>query len=247
MIGKVGAYERQQACNSRFRAMADSENPWDRANSEAFRLATQAWHDIASEIGTSFDPQSHVDRLSSRWRQYCETGIAYDSIDAMAKERLAEFVADDRRRRGVKLIGLDLKLMTCEKEASIHRKGEDLIVIARISGSLHFRVFNGNSRMVVDASEATLGGKASEIKFLKVQLENLWPPHALTGPEKSSVVCCLPAIIGQAQIPEPARKPKKPVEWAKDDPRHHIDPKVMDAIIEDFRTAFDMAPLEYAT
>ena len=42
--------------------------------------------------------------------------------------------------------------------------------------SLHFRVFDAEGGMVVDAEEGILAAKRTQIEELRAQLENMWLP-----------------------------------------------------------------------
>jgi hypothetical protein len=102
MINKVAAYERAEVCNSRYKAMVRSDSPADRANAEAYRLATQEWQSIAKTVGPNnagFDAQFHLNTIRSRWDKYVNTGVAHDSLESLASEYLRRFIEDDRKMR----------------------------------------------------------------------------------------------------------------------------------------------------
>ena len=99
-VDKPGCYDRAVAANTRYRGMLGSDQPYDRINSEAHRLACQEWQEVARVIGTpEFDPQLHVDRIASRWRHYAETGRTHDDLEVLAAHELTSFIAGDRVAR----------------------------------------------------------------------------------------------------------------------------------------------------
>ena len=92
MVTKTQVYEHMQVARSLFHALRDSDSPTDRANAEAYRLATQEWQEVALALdtakagGTPFDATIHLARLDIRWRHYLQTGQSHDSIDQLLRE-----------------------------------------------------------------------------------------------------------------------------------------------------------------
>ena len=83
------------------------------------------------------------------------------------------------------LKGCDLRLMSSVNNVSgIPTAGKNLIIVAAVNNVLHFRIFDGDGKMVVDTDEKRLTEQARQIEDLKKQLESLWPPHELTRFEK---------------------------------------------------------------
>ena len=73
---------------------------------------------------------------------------------------------------------------------------KDLIIVAAVDNVLHFRMFDGDGKVVVDTDEKRLtGGQAQEIEDLRKQLVGLWPPHELTGSEKDRVITAVTSIV----------------------------------------------------
>jgi phage tail-like protein len=104
--------------------------------------------------------------------------------------------------------GLDLHLMSSVKDArDIPRVGEDQIIVAAVNQVLHFRIFDGDGRMVVDTDEDRLREEARPIEDLRKQLVNLWPPHEPTGSEKGQVIDAVTSIVGHA-LPGQDGKPR---------------------------------------
>ena len=63
-----------------------------------------------------------------------------------------------------------------------------LIIVAALGSVLHFRVFDGDGKMVVDTDEKRLTEQARQIEDLRKRLVSLWPPHKLTRSEKGLVI-----------------------------------------------------------
>ena len=68
--------------------------------------------------------------------------------------------------------------------SAIPTEGKDLIIVAEVNNVLHFRIFDGNGKRVVDTDEQRLTEQARQIKDLRKQLASLWPPHELTRSDK---------------------------------------------------------------
>jgi len=93
--------------------------------------------------------------------------------------------------------GCDLRLMSSVKDVSeIPTGGEDLIIVAAVDHVLHFRMFDGDGKVVVDTDEKRLTGQAPQIEDLRKQLVGLWPPHELTGSQKGRVITAVTSIVG---------------------------------------------------
>jgi tetratricopeptide (TPR) repeat protein len=92
--------------------------------------------------------------------------------------------------------GRDLRLMSSVKNVSgIPAAGKDLIIVAAVDKMLHFRVFDGDGKSVVDTDEKRLTEQARQIADLKKQLVVLWPPHELTGSERALVISAVTSIV----------------------------------------------------
>ena len=82
----------------------------------------------------------------------------------------------------------DLQLMSSVGDAGdIPTVGKNLVIVADVRGVLHFRIFEGGGRKVVDTDESRLTAQAGPIADLKQRLENLWPPSAQGRRTKPSV------------------------------------------------------------
>jgi hypothetical protein len=118
---------------------------------------------------------------------------------------------------GARQGGLDLRLLSpYDAPRCLPAAGRDLIVVAgeRVrppatldpgvvrpvraeEQSLHFRIFDGDGRMVVDMPESRLSGRPRGLSCgLRIDLERLWPPHALSQSERRRVITAVHSIIG---------------------------------------------------
>ncbi len=94
----------------------------------------------------------------------------------------------------------NLRLMSPTNDpGSIPTKGKSLVVVVALNGILHFRIFDGAAKKVVDTDETKLTAKASQIKDLRNQLETLSPPHELTSSEKRGVIAAVTSIVGRTR------------------------------------------------
>ena len=93
--------------------------------------------------------------------------------------------------------GFDLRLMSSLNDVSgIPTEGKDLIIVAAVNNVLHFRIFDGDGKVVVDTDEQRLTEQAQQIGDLRKKLESLWPPHELTGSERDQVTKSVTSIVG---------------------------------------------------
>jgi protein-glutamine gamma-glutamyltransferase len=98
------------------------------------------------------------------------------------------FLASDER---------DLRLMSSVDGVSgIPTEGKNLIIVTAVDQVLHFRLFDGDGRRVVDTDEKRLTEQVRQIEDLRNRLEKLWPPHDLTGSEKGQVITTVTSIVG---------------------------------------------------
>ena len=80
--------------------------------------------------------------------------------------------------------GCDLRLMSSVNGVNgIPAKGKNLIIVAAVDHVLHFRIFDGDGKKVVDTDEKRLTEQVRQIEDLRKRLEKLWPPHDLTESE----------------------------------------------------------------
>jgi len=99
------------------------------------------------------------------------------------------------------LNGFDLRLMSSLNDVSgIPTEGKNLIIVAAVNHVLHFRIFDGDGRVVVDTDEKRLTEKARQIEDLRKQLESLWPPHELAKSDKGRVITAVTSIVGHINL-----------------------------------------------
>ena len=74
-------------------------------------------------------------------------------------------------------------------------EGKNLVVVAAVNHVLHFRIFGGDGKVVVDTDEKRLTEQARRIEDLRKQLESLWPPHELTRSDEGRVITAITSIV----------------------------------------------------
>jgi hypothetical protein len=93
--------------------------------------------------------------------------------------------------------GCDLRLMTPVKDVrSIPTAGDSLFIVAVVDHVLHFRVFDGHGKIIVDTDEKKLTEQVRRIEELRKQLESLWPPQKPTRSERVRVIDSVASIVG---------------------------------------------------
>ena len=91
----------------------------------------------------------------------------------------------------------DLRLMSSLNDVSdIPTEGRNLIIVAAVNNVFHFRIFDGDGKVVVDTDEKSLTEQVRQIEDLREQLESLWPSHELTRSDKDRVITAVTSIIG---------------------------------------------------
>ena len=87
--------------------------------------------------------------------------------------------------------------MSAVKDVSgIPTTGEDLIIVADVDNSLHFRMFDGDGKVVVDTDEKGLTKRSRQIADLRKRLVGLWWVHELAGSERERVITAVTSIVG---------------------------------------------------
>ena len=100
----------------------------------------------------------------------------------------------------------DLRLTTSVSTVSgIPTPGKHLVIVDLVDHVLHFRIFDGGGKVVVDTDEKKLTEQARQIEDLRKQLESLWPPHELTKSEKVLGIAAVTAIVGPDLLRRRAR------------------------------------------
>jgi len=94
----------------------------------------------------------------------------------------------------------DLRLMSPVNDVkSIPTAGESLIVVAALDNVLHFRIFDGSGKMIVDTDEKKLTQGARLIDDLRKEVESLRAPHELTKGEQDRVIAVVTSIVGKVR------------------------------------------------
>jgi hypothetical protein len=95
-------------------------------------------------------------------------------------------------------LGCEVRLICPVNGVSgIPTEGKNLIIVAAVDHVLHVRVFDSYGKPVVDTDENRPTGQARQFENLRKQLENLWPPHELTGVDKGRVIAAVTSIVGR--------------------------------------------------
>ena len=96
--------------------------------------------------------------------------------------------------------GPDLRLMSSLNDVSgIPTEGKNLIIVAAVNHVLHFRIFDGDGKVVVDTDEKRQTEQTwPTIEDLRKQLESLWPPCEMTRSDKGWVVTAVTSIVDHA-------------------------------------------------
>jgi len=131
-------------------------------------------------------------------------------IDAVDLKHLSAEHTDAMRDLSAPLKGSDLQLMSAVPDANaIPTHGKNVFVVASVNDTLHFRMFDGDGKMVEDTDEKKLTEHSKEIEVLKKQVAGLWPPHKLTGKEKDQVISDLASIVDHAPMRQVDAKVKR--------------------------------------
>ena len=94
--------------------------------------------------------------------------------------------------------GFGLRLMPALNDTGdLPTTGSNLIIIAELARKLHFRIFDDEGSMVVDAGEAELAERAPQLDRLRKQLAGLWLRKGLTRGEVGAVLANLTAVAGR--------------------------------------------------
>jgi multidrug efflux pump subunit AcrA (membrane-fusion protein) len=95
--------------------------------------------------------------------------------------------------------GYDVKLMPAlNDESSIPRSARNLVVVADVDHVMHFRIFDGDGKRVVDTDQTRLIDKARQIQNLKEQLDSLWSAQELNKVDKDRTTAAVASIVGLA-------------------------------------------------
>src|SRR5262249_49570922 len=86
--------------------------------------------------------------------------------------------------------GFDLRLMSWGDGTGVPTSGNDLVIVGTDANNLlHIRIFDHGGNRVTDTEETKLPpAQAPAILSLKQRLQDLLPPHVLTGADKRQVL-----------------------------------------------------------
>jgi multidrug efflux pump subunit AcrA (membrane-fusion protein) len=98
--------------------------------------------------------------------------------------------------------GCDLRLMASLKDVSeMPTSGRDMIILASVKNVLQFRVFDSESKRVVNTDEKLLPEKVAQVAVLKSLLAGLWDDHRVSPIDKDKVIAALMPIFGASKVP----------------------------------------------
>jgi hypothetical protein len=161
-------------------------------------------------------PYGEAGRLASaarglaRWADSAIQDLSKTVFDAAKARTLLDRLSD------VALVPIPddcgIRLMSSLKDVGdIPKEGRNVIILASVDQVLHFRIFDGEGKIVADTDEPRLveqrlPEKARRIEDLKKQLKDLWPPHELTKDEKDLVITSVISIINTSTDFDSARQ-----------------------------------------
>jgi hypothetical protein len=91
MFDRSRAYDFRSSYLSIYNTMIESGTPEDKANAEAYRLASEAWLEIAQfnqrpdiideqGVEIEFDVEAPIANMKLLWEEYCRTGIPVNNV-----------------------------------------------------------------------------------------------------------------------------------------------------------------------
>jgi len=87
-----------------------------------------------------------------------------------------------------------LQLFADATVEDLPKTGENLAVVARTSRGLHFRAFDAEGEMILDAHESTLVDLSNDLPTLRTQLDELWNAPEIPLEKRSSVLETLASL-----------------------------------------------------
>ncbi|MCB1125295.1 MAG: hypothetical protein KDM81_02285 [Verrucomicrobiae bacterium] len=102
----------------------------------------------------------------------------------------------------VRVEGFGLRLMSVSDLSEIPDSGNELALVARNlkDGTLHFRAFDREGRLVLDNSEGDLPGGFMGSGILKTELTRFWERESLSYDELAMIRMTLSRITGQMRL-----------------------------------------------
>jgi capsular exopolysaccharide synthesis family protein len=133
---------------------------------------------------------------------------ARDALNEEVKTKEREYAEFSEKSTA----GYALRLMSSVKDVrGIPTEGKNGIIVAAVDHVLHFRIFDGDGKMVVDTDEKRLTEQARkidekrlteqtrQIEDLRDQLESFWHRGALTWSENDRVITAVTSIVGHTR------------------------------------------------
>ena len=103
------------------------------------------------------------------------------------------------------LLGRWFDLRLLNDASDIPTSGKNLIIVAAVNNVLHFRIFDGDGKVVVNTDENSRTKQAQQIEDLRKQLnggenrdKSLWPPYEMTWSDKGRVIAAVTSIFSLA-------------------------------------------------
>jgi transcriptional regulator with XRE-family HTH domain len=179
-----------------------SEEERQRAQN-AYRLL-KSWRKIPG----SRDDRTIDETALLAWVQKARSLAKDRGLLEICDSRIGEVLAHDPH-------GYDLQLMSSVKDACvIPTAGKRLIIVARVDQILHFRIFDGDGKMVVDTDSKRLNEKTESIEDLRRKLQTMWPPAEPTESERNRVIATIASIVNFTPQDEDDSWPSIPVRDA---------------------------------
>jgi hypothetical protein len=153
---------------------------------------------FSSMVHEAKDLKDAIIEYLDKWLGYTRSDIA---VLVESNSGLAQALVQDERKKGVTHeFGLEL-MPPLHDRSGLPATGNKRIILAEIRGTLHFRIFNSDGKLLADQNELQLRDKLSDVKRLKTQLKELWPAHKLTPKEKYNVISGVISIFDQGGPP----------------------------------------------
>ena len=158
---------------------------------------------LTGQLASASDCQQQF-ASASDYKQFLAAYLRYVTYrDLVRESRSGDTTALKRKLEEAeetlvaKLNPAAVQLMSSLNDVSGIPKGKNLIIVAAVSNVLHFRIFDGDGKAVVDTDEKRLTEQARQIEDLRDSLETLRPPHELTRKDKDRVTKAVTSIVGR--------------------------------------------------
>ena len=89
---------------------------------------------------------------------------------------------------------------TLEKESDVPATGESQVIVAKIDDLLHFRIFDGQGKLVRSSNEGELGVQGEHLAIVKARLNGLWDKKNLTKAEQLAVVTAVASLLDYTNV-----------------------------------------------